>query len=72
MKLNFFIAVSEHECKQVMGHKQSDTFNCNYLSQHVRRDVQALYRKQKEHQVVRIATQMSTYMNPRAPYKLTK
>jgi hypothetical protein len=55
-----------------MGHKQSDTFDRNYLSQHVRRDVQALYRRQKEHQVVQIAAQMSTYMDPRAPYKLTK
>ncbi|KAI9765002.1 MAG: hypothetical protein M1840_007924 [Geoglossum simile] len=69
---NIMNAVSEHERKQVMGHKQSDTFDRNYLSQHVRRDVQALYRRQKEHQVVQIAVQMSTYMDPRAPYKLTK
>lgn len=49
----------------------SDTFDRNYLSQHVRRDVQKLYQGQTEHPVVRVATQMKTYMDPRAPYRLS-
>ena len=49
------IAISEHERKQVMAHTSSDTFDRNYLSRHVRRDVQKLYQKQMEHPIVRIA-----------------
>lgn len=69
--MNYVIAISEHERKQIMGHSKSDTFDRNYLSQHVRRDVQRLYQGQEEHPVVRTAAQMSTYMDPRAPYKLS-
>ena len=61
------VAISEHERKQVMAHTSSDVFDRNYLSQHVRRDVQKLYQGQTEHPIVRTAAQMSTYMNARAP-----
>lgn len=54
-----------------MGHLKSDIFDCNYLSQHVRRDVQKLYQRQTEHPVVRVAAQMKTYMDPQAPYRLS-
>ncbi len=68
---NCEIAISEHERKQVMGHWKSDTFDRDYLSQNVRRDVQKLYQGQAEFPVVRIAAQMKTYMDPRAPYRLS-
>lgn len=68
---NCEIAISEHERKQVMGHSKSDTFDRNYLSQHVQRDVQKLYQGQTEHPVVRVAAQIKTYMDPRAPYRLS-
>jgi len=38
----------------------------------VRRDVQNIYRGLPEHLAVRTAAQMSTNMDPRAPYKLTE
>lgn len=46
------IAISEHERKQVIGHSKSDTFDHNYPSQHLRRDVQKLYQSQTEHLMV--------------------
>jgi hypothetical protein len=52
-----------------MRHQKSRTFDRNYLSQHVRRDVQNIYRGLPEHPAVRAAAQMSTNMDPRAPYK---
>src|SRR5438876_602779 len=58
--------------QQIMRHQKSQTFDRNYLSQHIRRDVQNIYRGLPEHPAVRAATQMSTNMDPRAPYKLTE
>lgn len=54
-----------------MRYSKLDTFNCNYLSQHVRQDVQKLYQDQTEHPVVWVAAQIKTYMDPRAPYQLS-
>lgn len=54
-----------------MAHISFDTFDRNYLSRHVRRDVQNLYQRQAEHPVVQSSAQMSVTMDSRAPYKLS-
>lgn len=55
-----------------MRHRSSSTFDRNYLSQHVARDVQNIYRGIAENSAVRTSAQMSLTMDPRAPYKLTE
>ncbi len=57
---------------QIMAHSSSDTFDRNYLSRHVRRDIQKLFQGQAEHLIVQEAAQMSIYMDSRSPYRLTK
>lgn len=66
------IEISTHERMQVMAHTSSETFDRSYLSQHVRRDVQNLYQGQAEHTVLRTAAQMRIYMDPPAPFTLSK
>ena len=55
-----------------MRHSKSQTFDRNYLSQNVRRDVQNIYRGLPENIAVRTAAQMKANMDPRAPYKLKR